>query len=644
MTTLLLPNATTNNATRTQPPHLLFILADDLGYNDVSYHNHHSGSGATWTPNIDALAAESTILDSYYANPICSPSRASIMTGRYTIRLGINHHCYETSQMTGLPRNERLMPAALREAGYETWFYGKWHLGCAQEYMLPTNRGFDYHYGFYSACVDAFNHTVGNLCGNASACPGLDWHRSTFDKARNATNTTEERSDRYQHTTHLLVRDFEARVANYDGVRPIFTYLAFHMVHQGSGKGARSWPGNSGFDAGEMQAPPSYVAAVPQSVTDPARRVFVAMVHLLDEAVGNVTAAMRRAGLWERTLTVFTSDNGAPFDERGSSGNLPLRGQKHTLWEGGVRVPAFLHGPAIGVPAGKVTHRLVAHVDWLPTLLLRGQGSLSQPLPLDGVDQWAALTDPSAPAARTELLHNYDISSKPVKHFRGALRVGDLKLLRQLRESSDVAGVAGTDCDKKSPATGGAGGGGTMGARSGHVDMLYNITADPSESHDLINEPALAQALTAMRARLDHFKKATVPCWCDLSSSVPGKCAGTGYTGNCDVQPASCTMSAPPDHYGPGWCKAPKTFAVSPSSSPSPTPSSGVLPPWTVLALSALPTAASSARSPPPPPPQCILQKGVQYVGSDVATPTVQPALTECCTSCSADHECVFFT
>ena len=107
------------------PPHILFILADDLGHNDVSYHNHNSGPGATWTPKIDSLANASTVLESYYTNPICSPSRASIMTGRYTIRTGINHHCYETAQMTGLPQNERLMPLALREAGYETWFFGK---------------------------------------------------------------------------------------------------------------------------------------------------------------------------------------------------------------------------------------------------------------------------------------------------------------------------------------------------------------------------------------------------------------------------------------------------------------------------------------------------------------------------------------
>jgi arylsulfatase A-like enzyme len=104
------------------------------------------------------------------------------------------------------------------------------------------------------------------------------------------------------------------------------------MVHEGSGSGARSWPGPSGFDSGELQVPKEYVDRVPSRVSDPSRRCFVAMVSLLDEAVGNVSLAYQRAGLWDSTIVVFASDNGAPFDARGQVGNLPLRGQKHTLW------------------------------------------------------------------------------------------------------------------------------------------------------------------------------------------------------------------------------------------------------------------------------------------------------------------------
>ena len=219
------------------------------------------------------------------------------------------------------------------------------HLVCCNPSLFASRS-------FYNAAVDAFNHTEGNNC-NASYCLGLDWHRATYDAASGGTTSSYPRDERYTHTTHLLVGELEAKLARRNAATPLFVYLAFHMVHEGSGSGALSWPG--GFDAGELQVPPRYVDAVPSAVTDKKRRVYVAMAALLDEAVANVTAAYARHGMWANTITVFSSDNGAPFDDRGQNGNLPLRGQKHTLWEGGIRVPAFVHGA--GVPAGAVARR-----------------------------------------------------------------------------------------------------------------------------------------------------------------------------------------------------------------------------------------------------------------------------------------------
>lgn len=198
-----------------------------------------------------------------------------------------------------------------------------------------------------------------------------------------------------------------------------------------------------------------------------------------------------------------------------------------------------------------MSHRLLAHIDWLPTLVGRARGSLSQPLPLDGVDQWTAITDAAAPAARTELLHNFDLSTKLVKDFVGALRVGELKLVRQA-----VGGVADDNGDVDCEAAAAAD---TEDARDGakHVDTLYNMTADPAEAHDLAADPAFATALASLQARLDELGKQTVPCWCDLSSAEPGKCAGTGYMGNCETNKPQCTTSTGTvDHYGPGWCPA----------------------------------------------------------------------------------------
>jgi arylsulfatase B/arylsulfatase I/J len=502
----------------TTPPNILFVLADDMGYNDVSYHNKGKGIAATFTPTIDKLASEGTKMDSYYVNPICSPSRAAIITGRYTIRTGISHHCYTT--MTGLPKNERLLPKAMKDAGYETWLTGKWHLGFSETYMIPSERGFDHTYGFYNACIDAFNHTQGGGGCSADSCKGLDWHR-----AQAGQKPVPVPEDRGTHTAHLIVSEIDRLLQQrqrQSEPKPLFLFVPFHMIHQASGKGASSWP--SGFDAGGLQAPKSYVDAVPESVTDPKRRVFVAMASLLDEAIANITSLFVDHGLWNNTVMIFNSDNGSPFDDRGVSGNLPLRGQKHTLYEGGLRVPAFVRGP--GVPAGATVKHLIAHVDWFPTLVGLASGSVDQPLPLDGIDQWKTIL--GGPAVREEILHNYDQSTKLVEHFKGSLRWNNFKLIRLENTSSDSIG-------------------------SEFYDELYDVIAVPSETTNLFHNSSMKVVLSTIQARMDQYAAEVVPCWCDESSAMPGVCAGKGYTGNCDVHQPVCNASTP-DFYAPGWC------------------------------------------------------------------------------------------
>lgn len=261
-----------------------------------------------------------------------------------------------------------------------------------------------------------------------------------------------------------------------------------------------------------LEAPEAYTAKFEHAGLNATRRTFLGMVALVDAAVGNVTDAWAAAGLGG--VVVVASDNGSPHDARGSAGNLPLRGQKHELWEGGVRVPAFVFGA--GVPRGAARRNVVAAVDWWPTLVKLAGGASSADASLDGVDLWPAVA--RGDDVRSELLHNFDTSSKPTAGFRGALRVGDLKLVLLEKHKQT---------------------------------LLYNVTADPVEAADLAaRRPGDAAALLA---KLEAYGAAAVPCW-----------GGTGptpnpanFSGDCDAHPArSCET---PAVYAPGWCGSHKT-------------------------------------------------------------------------------------
>jgi hypothetical protein len=221
----------------------------------------------------------------------------------------------------------------------------------------------------------------------------------------------------------------------------------------------------------------------------------------------DVTDAWAAAGLGG--VVVVASDNGSPHDARGFAGNLPLRGQKHELWEGGVRVPAFVFGA--GVPRGAARRNVVAAVDWWPTLVKLAGGSSSEHASLDGVDLWPAVA--RGDDVRSELLHNFDTSSKPTAGFRGAPRVGDLKLV--LLEKHERT-------------------------------FLYNVTADPVEAADLAaRRPDDAAALLA---KLEAYGAAAAPCW-GGTGPTPNP---TTFSGDCDAHPARSCES--PAVYAPGWC------------------------------------------------------------------------------------------
>ena len=305
-------------------PNIVLIVADDLGYGDLSI----QGCKEFSTPNIDSIARNGIRFTSAYVTcPVCAPSRAGLLTGQYQDRFGFTSNP-EPGAKWGLPKNEATIASVLKSAGYRTAAFGKWHLGEEPQYR-PTARGFDEFYGFLSgkhSYWKADDPEWGSIvCGDAEPAK-LDKYL-TFKLADEACSFVKSAKD-----------------------NPFFIYLAFNAPHA------------------PMEAPPDYLAKTKQ-IKDRRRAVYAAMVLALDDAVGQVLAGIRRAGIEENTLVVFLSDNGGATivgsDENGAS-NAPLRGSKAELWEGGIRVPFFISWPD-KISAGQVIDTPIISLDLFPT-------------------------------------------------------------------------------------------------------------------------------------------------------------------------------------------------------------------------------------------------------------------------------------
>nr|XP_006817134.1 PREDICTED: arylsulfatase B-like [Saccoglossus kowalevskii] len=244
----------TASATR---PHIIFILADDLGWDDVGYHG-----SVMKTPYIDALAAEGVTLENYYMPSLCTPSRSVLLTGRYEIHTGLQHGTILMMQPLCLPLDEITLPQKLKEEGYDTHMVGKWHLGFYRKECLPNNRGFDSFLGFYQAMGDHFYH-------NISASPG---HFNGFDFRRNNDVVADQYAGKY--STHI----------------PLFLYLSFQAVHT------------------PLQVPSRYAELYNDLIpNDEDRRIYAGMVTCMDEAVGYVTTVLKQSALWENSVVIFST-------------------------------------------------------------------------------------------------------------------------------------------------------------------------------------------------------------------------------------------------------------------------------------------------------------------------------------------------
>ncbi|MGH7127167.1 MAG: sulfatase-like hydrolase/transferase [Planctomycetaceae bacterium] len=407
-------------------PNILVIVADDLGFADVGF----NGGTVIATPNLDRLAATGIRLTNFRVCPMCSPTRAGLMTGRWPLRFGMMRAVVPPWSRYGLPERENTLPELLAAGGYEQrGIVGKWHLGHARREFLPLQQGFTRFYGHYNGAIDYFTHEREGE---------VDWHH-------------DERSVREEgYSTDLLGAEAARFIRESPAGKPWFLYVPFNAPHA------------------PYQAKPEDLKKYPQFKTRN-RRAFAAMAGCLDQAAGEILAAVEARSDAENTLVLFFSDNGGI--PRVGSNNGPWRDGKLTVYEGGTRVCAAVRWPAGGLTGGGRFDGRIGYIDVLPTLL--AAAGVPSPDDLDGINVLPALRGESALPERLwfSYMHQNQDAHASVHHGRWKL-------------------VAHGDFFAEQPS-------------EPPVLELYDLQADPSETQNLAARQP--DVVAELHARLREF-------------------------------------------------------------------------------------------------------------------------------------------
>jgi arylsulfatase A-like enzyme len=425
-------------------PNFVVFLADDLGCHDIG------AWGATdlKTPNIDALAASGARFTNWYAAaPVCAPSRASLLTGRYPIRAGV------PSNGPPLQPAEQTVATLLKPAGYATGIFGKWHLGDTPE-TVPNAHGFDRFVGFHAGCIDYYSHRY--YWGEPRT---VNYH----DLWRDRTEAFEDG----QYATELFARE-AAQFVRDNRSNPFLLYLPFNGVH---------YP---------MHAPRKYVDRFPD--LPPERRMYAAMLSAVDDGVGLVMRTLRDLHLTENTLVFCSADNGATREPRAGLGqkpatagsNWPFRGNKFSAFDGGMHVPMAMSWPGT-IPKGQALRQIGSHLDLLPTMCKAAGVPVPADRTIDGFDALPMAVS-GAPSTHDAIFWS--------SNGQLAVRRGNWKLVKDGRIYDGTA-------DGEKPLAG------------DDAVFLSNVEEDPGESKNLRHQnPALADELETLAQRwMENVKK-----------------------------------------------------------------------------------------------------------------------------------------
>ena len=390
-------------------PNIVIFLADDLGWADVGYH----GEEVIETPNIDRLAAEGVQLDRFYSTPICSPTRAALMTGRDPMRLGIAYGVIMPWHTIGVHPDELFMPEAFRRAGYQTAMVGKWHLGHAQQTYHPNQRGFEHFYGHLHTEVGYFPPFANQ--------GGRDFQRNG------------ETIDDEGYETFLLGKEGARWIRDRDESKPFFLYMPFIAPHT------------------PLEAPDDLLAKYENmdddrkpsrsDQTDTSRRlamlvggddsrgVYAAVVDAMDQAIGTVLKALDNEGVANDTIVLFFSDNGGAAYALGGADNVPLRGGKGDTFEGGIRVVSAMRWPGT-LASGSINTSIMSAMDVFPTLAAAANIPVESKFELNGYNLWPAL---QAGKRRPREDYLFFASETPIRgHFNITAFNDDWKLIQEI--------------------------------------------------------------------------------------------------------------------------------------------------------------------------------------------------------------------
>ena len=416
-------------------PNVVIFLADDLGWSDVGFH----GEEVIETPSLDRLAAEGVQLDRFYSTPICSPTRAALMTGRDPMRLGVAYGVIMPWHTNGIHPDEVFLPEMFRRAGYQTAMVGKWHLGHAQETYHPNQRGFEHFYGHL--------HTEVGYFPPFASQKGRDFQRNGVS------------IDDQGYETFLLGEEGSRWIRDRDKDKPFLLYMPFIAPHtpleapddllakyadmDDDRKPARSPQTDDSRTIQRMMLRPS------------ARPVYAAVVDAMDQAIGMVLDTLDEQGVADDTIVLFFSDNGGAAYATGGADNVPLRGGKGDTFEGGIRVVSVIRWPAKLAP-GTVNASIMSAMDVLPTLAAAADVPIETPFELNGRDLWSALEE-GRREPREELL--YFASETPIRgHINTTAFNDEWKLVQEIDQ-------------------------GLLGAEV--TNHLFRIEDDPNEHNDL---------------------------------------------------------------------------------------------------------------------------------------------------------------